>query len=318
MAKKTKKTKKNYLGKLLRTLIFICALCGMCYSGYNLYTMKKMYDVGTEEYEQIVEKYTSNPYKEENTTNTNSANTNDTDTKTTKINSIKKYPTYININFNELMKVNSDVVAWIRIPDTVIDYPIVQGKDNQEYLHKNIYNKYLYAGTIFINSQNSTDFTDKNTIIYGHNMKDGSMFATLNNYISKESYYKEHKYVQIYTKTRKSTYCIVGYQLVQDSCDRYTIYFNDNQDYIDLLDEISTNTIKKCEEIDINKNIITLSTCHGAAGGTTRLVMHLQKIGSVANDVYSQFYIDNTKKGGPNNGILCYRTWIKHGNLFKQ
>ncbi|EGP9899719.1 class B sortase, partial [Listeria monocytogenes] len=86
----------------------------------------------------------------------------------------------------DLQKLNKDMVGWLTIADTEIDYPILQSTDNDYYLHHNYKNEKARAGSIFKDYRNTNEFLDKNTIIYGHNMKDGSMFADLRKYLDKD------------------------------------------------------------------------------------------------------------------------------------
>lgn len=90
------------------------------------------------------------------------------------------------IRFDELKKKNEDVIGWIYIPDTKIDEPILKGKDNDSYIHTSIDKEYNFAGCIFIEENNNADFNDANTIIYGHNMKNGSRFHDIREYRSKD------------------------------------------------------------------------------------------------------------------------------------
>lgn len=86
------------------------------------------------------------------------------------------------IDFDGLREVNEDIVAWIQIPGIGVDYPVVQGKDNEHYLHYTFDGKANKAGSIFLDYRNRADFTDSKVILYGHNMKDGSMFSNLKKY----------------------------------------------------------------------------------------------------------------------------------------
>lgn len=86
------------------------------------------------------------------------------------------------IDFDGLRAINGDIVAWIQIPGIGVDYPVVQGKDNEHYLHYTFDGKANKAGSIFLDYRNKADFTDSNVILYGHNMKDGSMFSNLKKY----------------------------------------------------------------------------------------------------------------------------------------
>ena len=86
------------------------------------------------------------------------------------------------IDFDGLREVNEDIVAWIQIPGIGVDYPVVQGRDNEHYLHYTFDGKANKAGSIFLDYRNRADFTDRRVILYGHNMKDGSMFSNLKKY----------------------------------------------------------------------------------------------------------------------------------------
>ena len=100
------------------------------------------------------------------------------------------------VDFDALLQVNSDVIGWIYIEDTDISYPLLCGRDNQQYLFQSYEKKYLTAGSIYIDYRCSRDFTDSRTVVYGHNMHNGSMFGKLDKF-TKESYMKKHPYVYI-------------------------------------------------------------------------------------------------------------------------
>lgn len=90
---------------------------------------------------------------------------------------------FLQVDFNKLEEINPDVIAWIEIPGLEISYPVVQGRDNDYYLHHLITGENHKSGSIFMDFHNQEDLSDRNSIIYGHNMKDGSMFGTLDQYI---------------------------------------------------------------------------------------------------------------------------------------
>lgn len=96
----------------------------------------------------------------------------------------------LQVDFNKLEEINPDVIAWIEIPGLEISYPVVQGRDNDYYLHHLITGENHKSGSIFMDFHNQEDLSDRNTIIYGHNMKDGSMFGTLDQYQSQALYRK--------------------------------------------------------------------------------------------------------------------------------
>lgn len=117
------------------------------------------------------------------------------------------------INFEELKKENPDTIGWVRVPGTNIDYPIVQGEDNDFYLNHDFYGKENIAGAIYLDFESQEDFVGRNNILYGHNMKNGSMFKDVNRYKDKD-YFKEHQYFSIYTPDReiklKAVSCYYG------------------------------------------------------------------------------------------------------------
>ncbi|NLG25173.1 MAG: class B sortase, partial [Clostridiales bacterium] len=102
------------------------------------------------------------------------------------------------VDFAALRAVNDDVVAWIYAEGTPIDYPVVLGDDNAYYLDHTFFGRPGSAGAIFIDAANRADFSDGNTVVYGHHMKDGSMFAGLPNY-GDQAYYDAHPVIYLYT-----------------------------------------------------------------------------------------------------------------------
>ena len=117
------------------------------------------------------------------------------------------------IDFEALTAENPDTIGWIRIPDTNVDYPIVQGTDNDFYLDHDFYGKESAAGSIYLDFESEADLQGRNQILYGHNMKNGSMFKDINRYKDPE-YFKEHQYFSIYTPEReiclKAVSCYYG------------------------------------------------------------------------------------------------------------
>lgn len=105
------------------------------------------------------------------------------------------------IDFEALTKVNPDVIGWIRIPDTNVDYPIVQTDDNDKYLHTSFEGEESVSGAVYLDFESDSDMMGFNNILYGHNMKNGSMFKDIVNY-KDQSYFDGHKYFEIYTPER--------------------------------------------------------------------------------------------------------------------
>lgn len=105
------------------------------------------------------------------------------------------------IDFAPLLATNPDTIGWIRVPDTKIDYPIVQSPDNQYYLHKDFDGKDSVYGTIYLDADSKPDFSGWNNPIYGHHMKDGSMFKDVVKF-KDQDFFENHRYFEIYTPER--------------------------------------------------------------------------------------------------------------------
>lgn len=172
-------------------------------------------------------------------------------------------PTTFNkeVSFQNLHNENSDYLFWLYIPNTKIDYPVMMSRDNKDYLHSSFYKEKLYSGTLFIDALSNKRENQDNLIIYGHNMKDGSMFGTLKKWRS-EKYFNEHKFIEIYTETEKRVYLIFAVREVSSNMDllHYKLDGFTNEEYIQ---DARNNNIhfREFEEQYENNQIMTLSTC---------------------------------------------------------
>lgn len=128
----------------------------------------------------------------------------------------------IEVDFDSLRSVNSDVVGWIWCEGTVIDYPVLQGTDNNDYLHHTYDGKYLNRGSIFVEAKNRRGFVDANIIIYGHHMQSGAMFAILE-YWASQSYYDEHPIMWLLTPTQDYKIVLVSGYATSAYSDTYEI-----------------------------------------------------------------------------------------------
>lgn len=161
---------------------------------------------------------------------------------------------------------NADIYAWIHIPDTKIDYPVLQHPDDDSYyLDYNIDGSKGYPGCIYTELCNSKDFTDPHTVLYGHNMKNGTMFAGLHDYRDME-FLEEHPYIYIYTPDRTYVYRIFGaYEFSAVHLVRNFDLSNPEifQIYLDGIFEIRDMKANILQDIEVNSEdrIVTLSTC---------------------------------------------------------
>lgn len=180
------------------------------------------------------------------------------------------------VDFEKLAEINPDVIGWIRFdPEpSVINYPIVQGKDNQEYLHQTFSNNENGLGAIFLNVDNSSKFNDKHSIIYGHRMKDGSMFRHLQDYEDK-SFWKKNPRFYIYTPGgRVITYRIYSAGEVLDMSEAYETDFTDGKAYQEFLDQTKKDSLYETGvKVRTADKVVTLSTCTKSSDNH-RFVVH--------------------------------------------
>ena len=176
-------------------------------------------------------------------------------------------------DISALRQTNPDVLGWIRIPDSKIDYPLLQGEDNDFYLDNNWQGTRSQMGSVFMEYQSSPDFTDYNTLIYGHNMTNGSMFSGLHKY-QYAGYWETHPYVYILTDDGTLRYEVFSTYTAEVGSDTYRIRFSGAEEKADFLamaleySDIDTGIVP-----DPMDRILTLSTCSGL-GYTNRRVVH--------------------------------------------
>lgn len=167
------------------------------------------------------------------------------------------------LDWEALHSQNPDIYAWIYVPDTGVDYPVVQHPtDNSYYLNHNMDGSKGYPGCIYTENFNRRDFSDIHTVLYGHNLKDKTMFSTLHNFENEELFQKEH-YIYLYTEDS-----VFAYQIFA-AYEFSAIHLLDNFDYSneyvyeDYLKQIrqAAGNIRQDVEVTAKDKIITLSTC---------------------------------------------------------
>ena len=179
------------------------------------------------------------------------------------------------IDFSKLKQKNSDAIAWIKVNGTDIDFPVVKGTDNSYYLTHNFDKEKNKAGWIFADYRNKFDGTDKNIIIYGHNMKNGSMFASLKDVIKEEWYNNENnKYIALITENENCKYQV--FSVYQTETEEYYLQTNISN-FMEFVEKIKGRS-KKDFNVDIKEtdSILTLSTC--ADNTKYRVVLHAVKV----------------------------------------
>lgn len=171
--------------------------------------------------------------------------------------------TEANQSIVDLQAERPDVVGWLTVPNTNMDYPFVQGVDNNQYLHLDLEDRRSAAGTIFMDFRNSPEFTDFHTILYGHNMRNGSMFGTLKNF-NDRAFFETNRVgsIVLANKTYKIEFMAFAILAPSDT-GIYTPTIEtdtDKKKFLDYVDSIA----RYYREIDVTTNdrIVTLSTCN--------------------------------------------------------
>ena len=272
--------KSSQIRSLLQGLFLGCCICLLVFSIWNLATIFIEYSSGEKEYKDLQQYVLSEPVapdqnaSSDNAPDQNASSDNASDhaaeEETTEAASSKE----ARIDFASLKEINGDFVGWIEIPGTEVSYPVVHTSDNAYYLTHTF--RRQENKSICEEASNAGDFSDLHTIIYGHNMKDGSMFAGLKNY-RKKDYYEAHPY--IYLDQGDGTHC---YQIFScheaDATDiTYTIGYRSDDIYAAFLDGLTASSLYDTGvSVGTDEPVITLSTC--TSNGAKRFVVHAKKL----------------------------------------
>jgi len=287
-------------GSFITTLLLVVAIGVFAYSGYRLIGYYLDYKKGTDEYSSLNDDYVS-ILSDDDAAASSTGSTEgalaaasglsvlsdvsaleSADNLQTLVDSAvheeveengetKSLPVMRNpVDFDDLQSVNEDIVAWIRVGAIDVSYPVAQSDDNDYYLHRTFKGEDNFAGCIFLNCDNSKYFTDQNTVIYGHNMKNGSMFGRIKKFVEQETYEK-NKYIWIFTPDFIYQYEIFGCSVVGSTGDPYLIRFSKSEFKEFLEKMVAASDIKTTATVTENDRIITLSTCTGDS--STRRVL---------------------------------------------
>lgn len=263
--------KKRQIRYLLQGLFLGFCIALLIFSIWKLASIFLGYHSGEKEYEDLRQYVLEEPVSPD-TVHTDSADTESEE------DSEKPAPIVpmTRIDLTTLKGINPDAVGWIEIPGTALSYPLVHTSDNIYYLTHTFRGKENKSGAIFIEALNKTDFSDLHTIIYGHNMKDGSMFASLKNY-QKESYYTANPYIYIDMADGAHCYQIFSCHEAKVTDITYTIGYGADDVYADFLNSIKGASLYDTGvEVGTGDSVITLSTC--TKSGSDRFVVHAKKL----------------------------------------
>lgn len=233
-----KKKQKRAAFDILSGTVLIVAVCVFVFSLYQLVMMLVPYYTGGKEYDEIQDLAVEA----------------DGD------------GTGFSVDFDALLEINPDTIAWIRFDEpSIINYPVVKSADNNEYLTKTFAENDNKLGAIFMDMRNNSDFSDRNTIIYGHHLNvSPDMFSRLHLY-EDEEFCQEHPDFYIYTPDGKvRTYTVFSAGVVNASADNYDIEFESDEEfeqYIEICRESSNYQVDV--EVNAQSQIVSLSTCTG-------------------------------------------------------
>lgn len=241
--------------------------------------------------EQLIDEFViTDTKKEETSTNTNTDVTTPSNTteETTPPTTEKPKPTYTppkyttptDIDFASLKKKNSDVGGWVCLENSYINYPILMSEGNY-YLRRNIYKQNANQGCIFTyNNQKfeTKEELDKNVILYGHNMKNGTMFTYLNTLLNNPNYLKteKNKFIFLYTEHQIYKYEIYSVYKTEKTSNFNQVYFKDDNDFLSFCNTTNEKSVYKKSGInfDADGHVLTLATCANSNSQKYRTVLH--------------------------------------------
>ena len=188
----------------------------------------------------------------------------------------------ISVDLQKLIEINDDVVGWIYMADTVVSFPILQGPSNDFYLFRDYEKNYLVSGSIFLDSSSSSDFSDSHTIIYGHNMHNGAMFGTLDEFME-PSHRDAHPYIHILTPDGQwHRYEIFSSYVANIDDGTFVLFKESQQEYEKYLALCAQkNLYSNTEPPAGGERILTLSTCTDDSDDYKRYVLQAKYIGEV-------------------------------------
>lgn len=274
--------RRSGFGTFLLTLLLVVAVGVFAFSGYKLIGYYLAYKAGSDEYSELNKNFVEEEKTSEKTPETSGPATltdvtqlENPDTlpkvlenalreTATENEETKSLPTLVNpVDFTHLQAINPEVIGWIRVGAINVSYPVAQAKDNDFYLHRTFRKVDNFAGCIFENCDNSPYFTDQNTVIYGHNMKNGTMFGQLRKFTEQETIDK-NPYFWMFTPNFIYQYRIFSCSVVGATGDPYMVRFSQEEYQKFINDSIARSEIN-CGNVSVTTSdrVMTLSTCTG-------------------------------------------------------
>lgn len=241
LTRRKKQPKQRGTRRIVLNVLIVVLACVFLYSAYRLYGIVSVYYHNWKLQSQIQELFYQQP-----------------DEETDRVNS---QDVVLTNPLEPIQQFNDEVVGWISIPDTTVDYPVVQGSDNEYYLNHNINGESTICGSIFLDYRNNLESGGENYVLYGHRMKDDSMFGNLAKFLQ-EDFYKCHQTFTLITE--KTTYTCEIFAVYQTTT---AFYYNQPQfsgtdEYMSFIESCRSRSMYTTNiEITADDSILTLSTC---------------------------------------------------------
>lgn len=188
---------------------------------------------------------------------------------------VKEYqiPLKVDVRYEVLKSINDDFVSWLYYEPLEISYPVVRGNDNDYYTSYTFEGTENTSGAIFMDFLNKPDYSNYNTIIYGHNMRNGTMFGSLKKLLNDEGIIKADPYFYVFTEDKSYMYEIFAVYITNAGSQTYDLVMNEEgqKEYLEYIDKTATYRSEK--EVTASDRVVTLSTCYGLHS-KTRTVVH--------------------------------------------
>ena len=260
-----KKKNSRRMRKKLRALLAVS--CGLffllvCFSGWKIYSILHGYKDAERRYDDLAGAVVAAPsVPAAPAAETQQSAAQDAAPESPPPEETPRERSPVDVDFAALREISGDVIGWLCLPHTAINYPVAQGWDNVFYLDRFIDGSPAAGGTLFADYQCPSDFSGRNTIIYGHNMRDGSMFALIDDYAD-QSFYEQHPVMYLNTPSQNYRIDLFSGFTAEPRSFVYTSAFSSDEDYAAFLRRLLAASEIDCGlEPGVGDRIVTLSTC---------------------------------------------------------
>ena len=247
------------MNKLFRSILMLVSIAALCFSGYQIIMIAREYAEGTDLYDDVAQQAVVSAAPSSRPVSSEAPSKPDVPAPEEVEPAEEAAP--ISVDFAPLLQQNQDVIGWIYCEGTPINYPVVQSDDNEYYLRRLLDGTRNDSGTIYMDYRNSADMSDRNTYIYGHNMKNESMFGTLLHY-SDQSFYEEHPAIWYFTPEQAFRIEPIAAMVVDPDSDTYNMLAEDKESLDAHLEWLLPQSeLQTGADLSSVERIVTLSTC---------------------------------------------------------